>query len=775
MRRLIYNYLVFFCLGTYFGQVPTTGLIGAWVFSGNANDISGSGNHGTVYGATLTTDRCGNVNSAYSFNGTTNYIQTLFAGPTGSVSRSVSFWARTSNSNLMTTFAYGNSSGGLAYAIQHSYNCSGVGVDVNNQAITRGNSCVHNNNWHHIVAVLNSTVSTQLGGVLFYVDGIQQTSLSCSVSGTTQTINTGSLYPISIGRIHDASSRFFSGDLDDVYLYNRVLSLAEIQQLYQACTPPVIGDAQPCLGNLTTYSVAPVVGASSYSWTLPSGWSGTSNTNSIQVTPGSGGGLIQVSTTNACGGNYLASSAVSASLINVTLSASSNAICVGQTVSLTANSAVTYTWLPGAIINSSIVVSPSASVIYTLLTGCSSNPTIAVNVNPIPVLNITPSANSICLGASASYTLAGASGYSLNLVPVSGTIIALNPSVSTVYTIEGTSNFGCSAYQTFSLSVNPLPTIAISANTTTLCAGTTLTLTANGATSYTWIPILLSGSIVTVSPASSIIYTVFGQTNGCQSSSTIAINNPVNINIVSTGNIDCLNSTTQLSLSTNSNLNSISWSGSGIIGSNLIPVISVNSVGIYSVIVTNTLTGCSASQTINVTSSVGPLNIDIIPSTSYVCFPGDTVQLLANTSANYTWFPSNSVFPPNAPYVSVNPSVTTTYSLVGVLGVCSGSTSITITLQPLPELIISSVNPVVCSGNKITLSFSGATNYTWIPGGLSGSQITIFPKTSVIYTVTGSNGFCKSTKEVSVTANPAPDLVLSVLKPFTCAGEKQCG
>ena len=55
-------------------QVPSTGLVGYWPFNGNANDESGNGNNGTVNGATLTTDRLGNANSAYSFNGTTQEI-----------------------------------------------------------------------------------------------------------------------------------------------------------------------------------------------------------------------------------------------------------------------------------------------------------------------------------------------------------------------------------------------------------------------------------------------------------------------------------------------------------------------------------------------------------------------------------------------------------------------------------------------------------------------------------------------------------------------------
>src|SRR5271170_1089907 len=54
----------------------TNGLVAYYPFSGNANDASGNGNNGTVYGASLTTDRLGNSNSAYSFDGIGNYIST---------------------------------------------------------------------------------------------------------------------------------------------------------------------------------------------------------------------------------------------------------------------------------------------------------------------------------------------------------------------------------------------------------------------------------------------------------------------------------------------------------------------------------------------------------------------------------------------------------------------------------------------------------------------------------------------------------------------------
>jgi hypothetical protein len=73
--------------------VPKDGLVGYWPFNGNANDESGNGNHGTVNGATLTSDRNGVANSAYSFDGTSNYINSNVKNINGtSFSLSVWFW-----------------------------------------------------------------------------------------------------------------------------------------------------------------------------------------------------------------------------------------------------------------------------------------------------------------------------------------------------------------------------------------------------------------------------------------------------------------------------------------------------------------------------------------------------------------------------------------------------------------------------------------------------------------------------------------------------------
>ena len=84
---------IFTAAGQIPSYVPTSGLVGWWPFNGNANDESGNGNNGVVIGATLTENRFGVINSAYLFNGTSDYIQSNDAGlPSGTTSYSFNAW-----------------------------------------------------------------------------------------------------------------------------------------------------------------------------------------------------------------------------------------------------------------------------------------------------------------------------------------------------------------------------------------------------------------------------------------------------------------------------------------------------------------------------------------------------------------------------------------------------------------------------------------------------------------------------------------------------------
>ena len=210
------------------GQASLTdGLVAYYPFNGNANDESGYGNNGTVYGASLTTDRFGNQYNAYSFVATESDTITTPLKPSNIFSLSLWYYAASSqvnNAGIASTYNvasyYGiyyicmGTSGGVWEAIRYD----------NNGILAMPSSSV--NAWTHLVIVSNGSL------IQVYKNG----SLVLSFTGTTTHADTLIL----------GSSRFngkyFTGSIDDVYVYNRAISASEIQELYGGYVPQTCYD-----------------------------------------------------------------------------------------------------------------------------------------------------------------------------------------------------------------------------------------------------------------------------------------------------------------------------------------------------------------------------------------------------------------------------------------------------------------------------------------------------------------------------------------------------
>ncbi|NBP58248.1 LamG domain-containing protein, partial [bacterium] len=224
--------------------VPTNGLVGWWGFNGNAQDASGNGNHGTVNGATLTTDRFGNQDGAYSFNGQNNRINiTSQIFNLGWQNYTISAWFLTSNLNNANNF--NNSSiilntvphNGIAISYYGTNNPFSTSVS-NKVSVLGGNgsgwnyfnygTLVSNNNisahtWNHILLTRNGS------NFLLYLNGNLSDSLFLNTSQINQTCE------LVFGNIAGAfSSEGFLGRLDDFGLWNRTLTHQEISSLYQS-------------------------------------------------------------------------------------------------------------------------------------------------------------------------------------------------------------------------------------------------------------------------------------------------------------------------------------------------------------------------------------------------------------------------------------------------------------------------------------------------------------------------------------------------------------
>ncbi|MEZ4721143.1 MAG: LamG-like jellyroll fold domain-containing protein [Flavobacteriales bacterium] len=196
-------------------------------FNGNANDASGNGNNGTVIGgATYGTDRFGNSNSAASFDGVNDYINT---GTYFDYNfRTVSLWALLNTTTIQEQAIIEQQSAILTYggltATIFSYTdlralAGGTG------AVTM-NSSMSANTWYHIVLVRDGS------SVYYYLDGHLVASAASNSSSSTAIQNN-----MVIGVVRNLNNRFLNGKVDELRVYNRVLSECEVRQLYCSAAP----------------------------------------------------------------------------------------------------------------------------------------------------------------------------------------------------------------------------------------------------------------------------------------------------------------------------------------------------------------------------------------------------------------------------------------------------------------------------------------------------------------------------------------------------------
>jgi hypothetical protein len=213
-------------------DIPSNGLVGWWPFNGNAEDESDYNNDGTVYGATLTEDREGNPNAAYNFSGELDFIEVLDNNTLDFTnSYSLSAWYRTTNPNLadQAILGKGRHEFGTGYhllfnslsKIQFGFN---NGEDYENSTINSGVTTqitdILESNWHHVVGTYDGTTAK------LFIDGVLVNFLE--IEYTLWNSEQSLLF----GKETYGLNRQFDGDLDDIGMWDRVLSENEIEKIF---------------------------------------------------------------------------------------------------------------------------------------------------------------------------------------------------------------------------------------------------------------------------------------------------------------------------------------------------------------------------------------------------------------------------------------------------------------------------------------------------------------------------------------------------------------
>ncbi len=394
-----------------------------------------------------------------------------------------------------------------------------------------------------------------------------------------------------------------------------------------------------------------------------------------------------------------------------------------------------------------------------------------VNVPPThcPLTNVTMNASTLLGSPNYTYTWVQSGISSFTTTSTGSSLndqITVTSTGANTFTVFTEDRYSCPQSTTVSLNVFPTPTITV--NSSTICIGQqTATLTATGADTYTWAPAtglsVTTGSIVNGAPASTQNYTISGtDINGCINDTTASITvNTLPTVTVNSASI-CIGQQTATLVANGAStyswtpaLNLSSSSGTTVTGT---PAATES----YTIIGTD-LNGCFNNTTSTITVNSLPT---ITANNSTICLGQQTATLTANGAATYSWIPGTGLSATTGSVVTGTPSATENYTVVGMdANGCISGTISAITVNPLPTLTATSAT--ICVGQQTaTLTASGATTYSWIPGtGLSattGSVVTGTPSASQNYTVAGidANG-CINGTITAITVNPLPTITVS--------------
>ncbi|MBI2270329.1 MAG: PKD domain-containing protein [Bacteroidetes bacterium] len=263
--RLLMFLLLISAFTKTFGQANLdSGLVACYTFKGDANDHSGNNNNGVVTGATLASDRFGNSNSAYLFNGSTDHIAiSNFNNLISKNELTISLWAKATSltSNCPILLSPDASSDRCVACVQYVASPSAVIWDYGN-IFSGGRTFIdgitYQSKWDHYVFIVSQ--SKNIKKVFKNNVQISSTAYTSSLTNKNRTLFIGGGTDASGGDIG------FTGYLDDILIFDRAITASEVDELFNypanSCIPtankldsglvacfPFKGDANDYSGN----------------------------------------------------------------------------------------------------------------------------------------------------------------------------------------------------------------------------------------------------------------------------------------------------------------------------------------------------------------------------------------------------------------------------------------------------------------------------------------------------------------------------------------------
>jgi hypothetical protein len=463
------------------------------------------------------------------------------------------------------------------------------------------------------------------------------------------------------------------------------------------------------------------------------------------------------------------------------ISTTTEVICLGETATLIASGSQSYFWTHSEETTASVQVNPIVSTTYTVVStnehNCLASSSITIGVLIPPIVSIAEGMEIlICQGEEVVLNAEGADEYFWqwdNHGNFEGNPLITTPNSTTIYTVTGFINNGCSASSFISVA---FMNNTISASySDELCFGqeTSVQLQPDDEYDFYWNPSTgLSSTIganVTINPSQncssfpcSVTYTVSGVFSPTCTTTTYIpftvfdqptiIANVLNSPLCS-GESTIINATGAVNYLWHP-FNSLSASSGQSVVANPVNTTTYTVTGFNQY-------GCSAIASATVEVYSNPTTIS--PLNPTIC-SGNSVSLNATGAITYTWFPPAGLSSTNGASVNANPLVTTMYTVTSTdVNGCTNFNYVTVFVGNNPTVTLNSVPSQICPNQTATITASGASTYIWSPNtnlsATSGTTIHASPGVTTTYTVLGTamNG-CTASETITIDVMAPPDI-----------------
>ena len=565
----------------------------------------------------------------------------------------------------------------------------------------------------------------------------------------------------------------------------------------------IAGAARAICFNTATQIGSPPINGSIYKWSsVPAGF--TSAQSNPTVSP-----LVtttyRVLETNAAGCSNANTVVVTVNPIPAAIAGADKVICATTSTTLGAAAVTgsTYSWssVPAGFTSTEAnpTLTPMASATYTVVetitaTGCTKSNSVVVTVNPIPAA-VAGFSRTICLDTSTTLGAAAVPGntYRWSSVPGGFTSTVANPTVSPLVTttyivVETNTATGCANSNSVLVTVTNLPEAKAGADRTIcLNESTQIGAVAISGNTYSWtsVPAGFTSTQANpiVTPLVTTTYTVVetktnSECSGTASHSVVVTVSPVPAAIAGADRTMCLNAGTQIGAAAIAG-SSYSWSSvpAGFTSTTANPTVNPLVTTTYTVIETNTATGCTNSNSVVVT--VNPIPAAVAGAARTICQNENTqIGAAAVTGSTYSWSSVPAGFASSEANPTVSPLVTTTYTVVETTAAsCVNSNSVVVTVIPAPAAIAGADRNICLNeSTQIGANAVAGNTYSWtsVPAGYTSTVAnpTVSPLVTTTYTLVETNDAngCQNSNSVTVTIAPATIIVTEPADQLACVG-----